>query len=73
MLVLIRECTKDWNIPGTDVVIKKGVGVFIPAFALQRDEQYFKNPEQFMPERFNTENSIGKSFIDRPYMPFGEG
>lgn len=73
LLVLNRECTKDWTIPNTDIVINKGVQVAIPAFALQRDEQYYPNPDQFIPERFNAENSAGKSFVNRPYMPFGEG
>lgn len=73
LLILNRECTKDWKIPGTDTTIRKGVQVAIPAFALQRDEKYYPNPNQFVPERFNAENSAGKSFVDRPYMPFGEG
>lgn len=73
LLVLNRECTKDWTIPDTDIVIRKGVQVVIPAYALQRDEKYYPNPDQFIPERFNAENSAGKSFIERPYMPFGEG
>lgn len=73
LLVLNRECTRDWKIPNTDVVIEKGVQVIIPAYALQRDEKYYPNPDQFIPERFNAENSAGKSFVDRPYMAFGEG
>lgn len=70
---LIRECTKDWKLPGTDVSIEKGVTVTIPVFALQRDAKYYPNPAQFQPERFSSQNSAGKSFVDRPYMPFGEG
>lgn len=70
---LIRKCTKEWKLPGTDIVIEKGVGVAIPAFAMQRDPKYYPNPEQFQPERFNAENSAGKTFVNRPYMPFGEG
>jgi len=73
LLILNRECTKDWEIPDTGVVIKKGVQVVIPAYALQRDEKYYPNPNEFIPERFNAENSLGKTFVDRPYMPFGEG
>ncbi len=70
---IIRECTKDWKLPGTNILIEKGVSVVVPAFALQRDPKYYPNPEQFQPERFNAENSSGKSFVDRPYLPFGEG
>lgn len=70
---LIRECTKEWKMPGSDILIEKGVSVTIPVFALQRDAKYYPNPEQFQPDRFNAENSAGKTFIDRPYMPFGDG
>lgn len=70
---LIRECTKEWKLPGTNVLIEKGVAVNIPVFSLQRDAKYYPNPEQFQPERFSAENLAGKSFVDMPYMPFGEG
>lgn len=70
---LIRQCTKEWKMPGTNILIEKGVSVAVPVFAIQRDAKYYPNPEQFQPERFNAENSAGKTFIDRPYMPFGEG
>lgn len=69
--ILSRTCVKDYKIPGTNKVIEKGVEVFIPAFSLQRDEKYYKNPKKFDPERFNEENSAGKNIVDRPYIPFG--
>lgn len=71
--LLVRECVKDYTIPGTDNVIEKGVEIFIPAFALQRDEKYYENPDKFIPERFNEENMAGKNIVNRPYLPFGEG
>lgn len=70
---LVRECTKDWKMPDSNIIIEKGVTMTIPVFAIQRDAEYYPNPEQFQPQRFNAENSAGKTFIDRPYMPFGEG
>lgn len=68
LLILNRECTKDWKIPGTNAIIKKGVQLTVPAYALQTDEKYYPNPDQFIPERFNADNLAGKSFVDRPYM-----
>lgn len=69
--ILQRECVKDYQIPGTDLVIEKGVEIFIPAYAIQRDEKYYENPEQFDPSRFNEENSADKN--SAPYLPFGDG
>ncbi|XP_063369610.1 cytochrome P450 6B5-like [Cydia amplana] len=69
--VLYRVCTKRYTIPGTGVTIDPGVEIFIPAQALQMDEQYHENPEEFNPERFLPENEskMGKYV----YLPFGEG
>ena len=71
--MLNRIVTKEYKIPGTDVVLEKGTPVIIPALGLQLDERFYPNPKKFIPERFNEENSAGKTFVDRPYMPFGEG
>lgn len=70
---LNRECTKDYQIPGTDVVIEKGVGIMISLLGLQFDEKYYPEPEKFIPERFNEENSADKNIVNRPYLPFGDG
>lgn len=70
---LNRECTKEYTIPGTDITIEQGTSILIPVLALQRDERYYPNPNEFNPERFNAENLTGNTFIDRPYLPFGEG
>lgn len=71
--VLHRNCVKDYKIAGTNKIIEKGVQIFIPAFPLQRDEQYYPEPEKFKPERFNEDNPAGKNLSNRPYLPFGEG
>ncbi|XP_014244280.1 probable cytochrome P450 6a13 [Cimex lectularius] len=66
---LSRVCTKPYQIPGTDVEIDPGVAIVIPVYALQHDPEYFPDPEQFIPERFD-DKDILKSHT---YMPFGEG
>ncbi|XP_031640320.1 probable cytochrome P450 6a14 [Contarinia nasturtii] len=71
--LLTRECVKDYKLPGTDRIIEKGTKILIPAFALQRDEKYYEEPDKFIPERFNEQNSIGKNLTNPPYLPFGEG
>lgn len=68
-----RVCVMDYQIPGTNCIIKKGTAIAIPAYALQFDDQYYEEPEKFNPDRFNEENSTGKNLVNRPYLPFGDG
>ncbi|KAF5303960.1 hypothetical protein FQA39_LY01745 [Lamprigera yunnana] len=69
--LLDRVCTKDFQIPGTNIIIEKGTRVTIPSIGIQHDPEYFPEPEKFDPERFSIENRTNiKSFA---YMPFGDG
>jgi len=69
--ILNRECTKRYKIPGTNVILEKGIQVVIPVMGIHHDPQYFPEPEKFDPERFSLE---AKSKRHRyVYMPFGEG
>lgn len=69
--MLFRKCTKDYQIPGSQIVIRKDTKVMVPLLGLQRDPEFFPNPLTFDPERFSEEN---KDKI-RPFtfMPFGDG
>ena len=69
--VTSRRVTKPWTIPGTDITVPVGVGVYIPILSFHKDPEYWENPEEFNPERFNTDN---KSEIRTGiYAPFGLG
>ena len=67
--VQFRKAAKDYQIPDTKLVIPKGTNIQINALSLQRDPEYFPDPDKFDPERFNEENI--KNI--RPYtnFPFG--
>ncbi|XP_019866203.2 probable cytochrome P450 6a13 [Aethina tumida] len=68
---LNRLCTKEYHVPGTDVILEKGTKIHIPVIALHLDEDYFPNPKQFDPERF-TESRVG-SVVPYTFLPFGDG
>lgn len=62
---------KDYPIEGTNHQFKAGQIVVIPAYALQRDPEYYPNPDAFDPDRFSPAESASRN----PYtfLPFGEG
>ncbi|CAG9806343.1 unnamed protein product [Chironomus riparius] len=66
-----RRAAKDYQIPNTKLVIPKGTNIQINSFSLQRDPEYFPNPEKFDPERFNEENI--KNVQPYTNLPFGDG
>lgn len=67
--LLNRECTEDYQLPGTDIVLEKGTAIVIPSLALHRDENYFPEPMKFNPDRFADETA-GPTMS---YLPFGDG
>lgn len=66
----LRKSTKDYQIPGTDLLIFKGTVILINTYSFQHDEEYFPEPEKFDPERFSDENVRNiKPFTN---IPFGK-
>lgn len=70
-MMLMRVCLKDYQIPGTDIVIEKGGKVTIPVKGLQTDPEYYPDPDKFDPERFSEENKANRHIS--LWLPFGEG
>uniref|UniRef100_A0A1Y1LIW7 Cytochrome P450 n=2 Tax=Photinus pyralis TaxID=7054 RepID=A0A1Y1LIW7_PHOPY len=69
--MLHRECIKDYQLPHTNITIKKGTKVGIPLIGLQNDPDYFPEPGKFNPDRFADRNK--DLFAPYTFMPFGEG
>ncbi|CAH0389178.1 unnamed protein product [Bemisia tabaci] len=69
--IMARICTEPFKIPDSDVVVEKGMRVFVPLFSIQRDPQYFPEPDRFDPERFSEENI--QKIVPGTYLPFGDG
>lgn len=70
---ITRLCVQDYQIPGTDRIIEKGIDTIMPVYALQRDEKYYDEPNQFNPDRFGDGNAAGKDQLKRPFLSFGDG
>lgn len=68
---LTKETKNDYQIPGTDIVIEKGVSVMIPIRAIHHDPEYYPNPDQFDPDRFESEEK--KKRNPMAWLPFGDG
>ena len=54
--VLERPCVKDYKLPNTDLVIKKGELVRLNAIGINYDPEIFPNPEEWNPDNFSKEN-----------------
>ncbi|XP_049308984.1 cytochrome P450 6g1-like [Bactrocera dorsalis] len=57
--------------PFYDYTVPVGMPVYIPIFGIQRDPEFWPNPNTFDPERFNAENK--KTHKPMSYLPFGTG
>ena len=66
---IMRSCTKDWKIPGTDIIWKKGWKLAIACGGIHSDPEYYPDPDAFKPERFAPGN-VQKSGT---FFPFGIG
>lgn len=71
-----RLCTKNYELPPTlpgakPVMLKPGDNVWFGVWPMQRDPQYFSDPETFNPDRFMGDAKT--NFNQNAFMPFGIG
>ncbi|XP_054460197.1 cytochrome P450 4V2 [Anoplopoma fimbria] len=64
-----RSIGEDCHISGFKV--PKGANAIIITYALHRDPRYFPEPDEFRPERFLPENTVGRP--PYAYVPFSAG
>ncbi|KAI4486789.1 hypothetical protein M0804_006159 [Polistes exclamans] len=69
--ILDRVATKDYVIPGTNVLIEKGTPVYAVLTGIHVDPNYFPDPLRFDPDRFSDERKA--DILPYTYMPFGDG
>lgn len=68
---VIRRAKANYKIPGTNIIIEKGITILVPLLGLSYDENYYPNPEKFDPERFSPENKSKRHPC--AFIPFGDG
>jgi len=64
-----RRSVNDVEIDG--VFVKKGTNVLISSYVSHRNEEYFYNPESFIPERWH--DGLEKNLPNGVYFPFSLG
>ncbi|KAJ9577527.1 hypothetical protein L9F63_005900 [Diploptera punctata] len=69
--IVTRACEETTKLPGTDLVVDKGIQIMLPILGLQRDPKHFPDPDKFDPERFSEEEKNKRHPFS--YIPFGEG
>lgn len=68
---LNRFAKNDYRVPGTNHVIEKGTWIKLPMFAVQRDPEYYPDPEKFDPDRFDSSEIRKRHAMS--WVPFGDG
>ena len=66
-----RAVTKDYNLPGTNIILKTNDMVSWNASSVQSDPEHWAHPTEFYPEHFSKEEKANRS----PYafQAFGQG
>uniref|UniRef100_A0A182SJW1 Cytochrome P450 n=1 Tax=Anopheles maculatus TaxID=74869 RepID=A0A182SJW1_9DIPT len=76
--LLVRECTKPFIIAATEngdrasIPLKVGDKLYLSVWAMHRNGDYFPQPEQFRPERFE-DGQVAKVAHSNTFIPFGIG
>ncbi|KAG5680011.1 hypothetical protein PVAND_009544 [Polypedilum vanderplanki] len=78
LFYITRVCNDDVELMTDDSdekqLILKGTTVWIPIYSIHRDSDYYRNPDEFLPERFDEECGGVKAFRDKcVLLPFGDG
>ncbi|KAG4076362.1 hypothetical protein HA402_005805 [Bradysia odoriphaga] len=71
--VLTRQCTQNYKLPNSNAIIEKGTMIMLSVAGLQSDPKYYKNPEEFTPDRFSAAAVADKTFFNMPILTFGQG
>merc|ERR1712209_294630 len=67
----MRTANKDYHLPDSNIILKKGDGVMFNARFLHRRPEHWSHPDEFYPEHFSKEEKSKRN----PYVfqSFGQG
>ncbi|XP_014100065.1 probable cytochrome P450 6a13 [Bactrocera oleae] len=68
---LTRVSVDDYKVPDTDITLKKGTRVYIPAKEIHYDPDIYDNPKEFRPERFHPDEVQKRH--PQAFLGFGDG
>ena len=56
-----RTAEKDWRVPDSNIVLKKGDSIMYNARFLHRKPEYWSHPDEFYPEHFSKEEKSNRN------------
>ncbi|XP_058126452.1 cytochrome P450 6a8-like [Anopheles ziemanni] len=69
--ILERNADKDYRLPDSGLLLRRGQKIMVPIYAMHRDPEHFPEPDEYRPERFDPEEVAKRD--SHCYLPFGEG
>ncbi|XP_053675737.1 cytochrome P450 6a8-like [Anopheles nili] len=69
--ILERNADKDYRLPESGLLLRRGQKIMIPIYAMHHDPAHFPEPDEYRPERFSAEATARRD--PHCYLPFGEG
>lgn len=67
----MRTANKDYHLPDSNIILKKGDGVMFNARFLHRRPEHWSHPDEFYPEHFSKEEKSKRN--PYVYQAFGQG
>lgn len=68
---LLRKASKDYEIPDSNLIIRKGTLILIRTYSIHMDPSHYPEPKNFDPQRFSDENK--ENSHPMAFLPFGNG
>ena len=58
---LMRKTSKEYKVPGSDLILGKDMAVWVNVQAIHFDPKHYSNPHIFDPEHFNKEAKAARN------------
>lgn len=68
---IVRVVTKDYECAEARMVLREGMSILIPVYAIHHDPDIYPEPEEFRPDRFSPEEIRKRPSCS--FLPFGDG